>query len=345
MSDLHYLISQKLNLIDFDKLYPGFKPFDFALYDDKYIYFNNKTIPWNESFIGNTSINYDGKSIAIWNLKYKPDDLDIFTSKIVHEMFHAYQHEEGEVRFPNEFEGLNYDYNSDNLNLKMSEAKYLIMAFNDKSEKSFNIFLSIRKKRLEAFPLNLKYESLAEVSEGTARFIELMVLKQLDNKKYTIELEQLIKSLLEIQNYFPIRKACYNIGALILLTCKELGVELNYLIKDSSQSYLEVLVLNATKPSEIIKIDDRSEIYIDNYFNKYKAKIKKLFESKYQTIEADQLIGLDPMNTVKVDGLYYCTHFVRVLINKKEVNIFGESVIKVESGKITVHVNAKENAL
>lgn len=58
-----------------------------------------------EEFLANTAICYQGRLIAIWCLSEEMD-LDILASKIIHEMFHAYQMECGESRFPEEVEAL-----------------------------------------------------------------------------------------------------------------------------------------------------------------------------------------------------------------------------------------------
>ena len=55
--------------IDFDKIWKGFSCVDFALYDQETVILKDKTIPWDQRFLGNTVIDFNGNYIAIWELE------------------------------------------------------------------------------------------------------------------------------------------------------------------------------------------------------------------------------------------------------------------------------------
>ena len=105
MRTLYEAIAERLKRVDFNEIWTGFHPFEFALYNSQHIALSNCDLPWNEKFVGNTAIQYEGKYIAIWNIedyhntKIDPNEL---AADLVHEMFHAYQMTLGETRFPDD---------------------------------------------------------------------------------------------------------------------------------------------------------------------------------------------------------------------------------------------------
>lgn len=98
-------VQGKVNEIKFKNLWPEFSKYDFALYNDTTVILNGLSIPKTQEFIGNGAILFEGRYIAIWYL-IDEIDVDILTSKIIHEMFHAYQYEMKDKRFANEFEAI-----------------------------------------------------------------------------------------------------------------------------------------------------------------------------------------------------------------------------------------------
>ena len=69
-------INDKLKKLDFQKLWPGFSPLKYALYNDSECYFNGEYIPKTDDFCANTAIHFNGEVIAIWQLK-EETDIDI----------------------------------------------------------------------------------------------------------------------------------------------------------------------------------------------------------------------------------------------------------------------------
>ena len=81
-------VQEAIASLDFNRLWPGFKPLKFALHDEEKCFFDGHYIEKTDAFCANTSIVFEGEQIAIWMLQ---QDLDqsVLTSKIVHEMFHG----------------------------------------------------------------------------------------------------------------------------------------------------------------------------------------------------------------------------------------------------------------
>ena len=88
---LHGQISEAIKSLDFGKIWDGFTPVKFALYNDKECFFDGEYIEKTVDFCANTAIEYKGEYIAIW---YTVNEMSIpdFASRVVHEMFHAFQH-------------------------------------------------------------------------------------------------------------------------------------------------------------------------------------------------------------------------------------------------------------
>ena len=149
MNDIYYEVSIRLDLLDFSKLWKDFHRYSFALYNSTSVWLNDKVIPWDNRFLGNTAILLDGEYIAIWNVEddlslNKNLDMDILCANLVHEMFHAFQQEMGETRFPNDLKTLTYTDDIGNFILKLQENSILAEIFE-------TIDLTYKKKLLSEF--------------------------------------------------------------------------------------------------------------------------------------------------------------------------------------------------
>ena len=87
---LYHQVKQAISLLDFHRIWPGFAPLKFALYDQETCFFDGRYIPKTDEFCANTSISYQGEQIAIWMVAGEPD-ASVLASKLVHEMFHGFQ--------------------------------------------------------------------------------------------------------------------------------------------------------------------------------------------------------------------------------------------------------------
>ncbi|MBR5896787.1 MAG: hypothetical protein IKZ39_04155, partial [Lachnospiraceae bacterium] len=123
---LHEQISETISTLDFDAIWEGFKPLKFALYNAEECFFDGEYVEKTDEFYANTSIEYKGERIAIWNVE-SVMDMPNFASKIVHEMFHGFQALEGWDCYAEERGALcNYRYDSENLSIKLLENRLLL---------------------------------------------------------------------------------------------------------------------------------------------------------------------------------------------------------------------------
>ncbi len=331
MKKIYDLIVSRLEKIDFGMLYPKFHCFSFALYNKDQVLFDGVFYPYDERFIGNTTIEFNEKQIAIWNMDYSINDIDVFTSKIVHEMFHAFQIEQAESRFPSEIDGLFYDYNPINLSQKIKETECLIKAFQNKSISFIDEFHSRRNKRNTEFSLEGNYEAGIETIEGTARFVELKTLGILDSTLQKKEIDKILINLSNYRNYIPIRKVSYDIGALYLLTCDLFNMKLDTNIPENNTPIIIQHSEKAKSYPEHVDIIEDVKIMTEEYATINAKKVFDFMKTASFKIKA-KIVGFDPMNTIRSEEFLLFEHFVRIEVDGKQENIFGTACAKTIKG-------------
>ena len=224
LEKLYHEVNNHIKRVDFSKLRGGFAPLKFALYTDNECFFNGEYIEKTDVFLGNTSVLYGGEWIAIWHVQEEIDST-VLASKIIHEMFHAFQQMHNESRFCDELDALyNYKYEEDNLNLKATENKLLYSLCTQFDNEMFEELLRIRRYRSNHFPYAYHYESCIEQIEGTANYVELCALKQLSVGLFEKKLSAMRERIIDPAQLFPVRAVCYDIGALLLYVMTENGI-------------------------------------------------------------------------------------------------------------------------
>ncbi|MBR5384011.1 MAG: hypothetical protein IK133_09330 [Clostridia bacterium] len=224
LESLHREVSETLAKLDFNRIWPGFEPLRFALYDDEKCFFGGQYIEKTDAFCANTSIVYNGEQIAIWMVSEELE-IPVLTSKIVHEMFHGFQTLRKWDCWPNEIEALyRYEYNADNLSLKLRENALLSVLSEHPDEAALRELLSLRRLRSERHPYEFSYELRVEEIEGTANYVEWQVLKQLDAQKAAELTERMRAVMAKPGQLFPVRISCYYSGALMIHALLDAGI-------------------------------------------------------------------------------------------------------------------------
>ena len=216
LEELYNQVKEAVATLDFEQIWEEFKPLKFALYDDQKCYFNGEYIEKTADFCANTAIEFQGETIAIWNVveELKPS---ILASKIVHEMFHAFQMVQGWDCWARELEALyKYQYNAENLSIKLNENKLLLELLKEFNESKYHELMRLRKYRSEKFPYEFSYETKVEAIEGSATYVEWQALKQLDMDSADSFVEKMEKVMTQPEYFFPIRISSYNTGALLI---------------------------------------------------------------------------------------------------------------------------------
>lgn len=264
-------------MVDFSSLWNGFHPIKFALYNENKCIFDGRYIEKTEKFLANTSIEYHGEHIAIWNINEEPEDMDSLTASIIHEMFHAFQMISGESRFPNEMEALfNYYYSAENISIKLQEAAIMRDILINGNDAVFPQLLNLRKYRKEKFPYEYDYEVRVEQIEGTAKYIELCALSQIDSEKGNIRWQQTLNKIAAPACYFPARIISYEIGAAFLACicrCSSFDCE-----EFAEQPFADSIIKDIRVIPCAIEIDAAVRNFLDAFISETEEIVRKTLE-------------------------------------------------------------------
>lgn len=328
-------VQQRVNQINFKDLWQGFRNYEFALYDDITVILNGVSFPKTDEFLANTSILYQGRYIAIWYLN-EDTDIDILTSKIIHEMFHAYQNQMKDSRFANEFEALcTYQYSPLYLQLKHNENLLLADLVSDFSIDKLINFLTYRKIRQTDFSYQYNYENAIEAIEGSAQYVEMQVLRNLSEKKYLDLLNRLIGRIRNIKNLIPIRIISYDIGALFLRVCFQNNLPLDLEIGYTSEIFYSKLI--AETPYKMFDIAIEPEVM--NFYNDdikmLRSKIDNIIANCAEVIKGNfELLGFNVYSARYSDGYIYSEYFL-MYKDKQQVTLYGNYLFKLENNRVT----------
>ena len=222
---LSQAVAQQLDRLDFSALYPGYHRFPFALYNEERVCLEGQLFPWDDRFLGNTSIEYEGQRIAIWSVALDPLPPVSLAASMAHEMFHCFQFEQGEHRFPDDLRLLNAPTEQDFYQLKLAENCALAIACRTGDAAEFRRFAALRNERAAHFPQIAAEEWKAETIEGMAETVCLRALRVLDPAQYA---EALACYLAKLENELPLlfdaRRLCYYTGTVLCLTLERLGL-------------------------------------------------------------------------------------------------------------------------
>ena len=323
LEQLYLEVKDNLDKLDFSKLWNGFKPLRFALYNNEQCFFNGNYIEKTEEFLANTAISYNGETIAIWHVQGEIDTV-ILTAKIVHEMFHGFQ------ELGDECDDLSalykYRYDAKNLGLKLKENQLICELLESFDQEKFKDLLGIRKYREKRFPYEYRYESLVEQIEGTANFVEMGVLKQLSNSLYQKALSQMKARVVLENNLVPVRIISYDIGALFLLLLSENSIE--FVKEFKGATFLEKILINANARGIPDRISYKVKAVVDNYYSMAHMEIETaVFKNDVVFKGESNLLAVNIYNAV-----YHCNH----IISRYFVMYGSEDDKKIEYGDFVI---------
>lgn len=324
LEELYQQIYNNIKKINFDSIWKGFAPTKFALYNESECFFDGRYIEKTADFVANTAIFYEGEYIAIWNVIGTPN-ITVLTSKIIHEMFHAFQYANHWDICVNELKALiYYKYDEENLSIKLRENKLLLDLYKCYDAEKAETFARYRKYRQEKFPYEFQYESSIEKLEGSANYIEWQALKQLDSSKADELFASMTVQLSDCGFYFPIRISNYYSGALFC------AVQFTEQVKS-------VFEANATGES-IGDISCNSDSAMKEAVLRYAEETerivaKALASNKVIIEEPVELLGVNVYNARRYKQYLTSTYFLMYLRNGKEEILNGNFIIKMLDDK------------
>lgn len=324
LEELYQQICDNIQKIKFDLIWEDFTPTKFALYNESECFFDGKYIEKTADFVANTSIFYKGEYIAIWNVMGTPNVTEL-TSKIVHEMFHAFQNANHWNICVNELDSLmHYRYDEENLSIKLQENRLLLDLYKSYNAEKVELLARYRKYRQEKFPYEFQYESSIEKLEGSANYVEWQALKQLDSSKADELFASMTVQLSDCDFYFPIRISNYYSGALF------------YAVQFAEQA-TSVFEAKA-RGKDFSDIPCKSDIAMKEAVLRYAEETesivtKALGDNKVILAEPVELLGLNVYNARRCKQYITSTYFVMFLKNGKQEMLNGNFIIKMLDDK------------
>ena len=302
LEELYTQVKEAIAKLDFEQIWEGFKPLKFALYDDEKCYFNGKYIEKTADFCANTAIEYQDDVIAIWHVQNELD-LSVLTSKIVHEMFHAFQEKQGWKCFPNEKEApFKYKYQEENLCIKYHESKLLLKLLDSFDTDTYKELLACRKYRYNKYPYEFLYESKGEAIEGTATYVEWQALKQLDKKQEKDFIDNLRDFLLDPECFFPIRITGYFTGPLMINAMVNAG---DFFYGSENRPVIMHIMKNVKPISGSSEGTDADTEIVSAALSEYLSETKEIIEN---AVSNNDVVLEGPLELVSVnigDARYY----------------------------------------
>lgn len=350
MRTLYHSVYETLQRVDFPALFSGFHEFPFALYDHNTVYLPQGEIPYDNRFLGNTAIEFEGGYLAIWNVEEpQKENVTQLAASLVHEMFHAFQRTRGDKRYPYDLIGLDYPRTAEVLTTKAAEYALLNEAFHetDASKKRAALlrFIAWRKHRHVWMGDIVLQELLTETAEGMAEYVSLKALMELSEPLYRATTELHLKNLtIDAPTALDMRKLAYASGSLFLLALDGAGLSFAHEVGEEKHTVFELVsegVAPEAPPAPQSGIVEAAHERIRAYEASIEEKLNQFRALATEKIEGEFFIcGYDPMNMVKQNGKVLCSRFVMLNADGETIFINGPVLLHMKSGshnKVTAY--------
>ncbi len=338
MRNLYQRIDKILNEIKWNEIWEGFHRYPYALYNEETVWLESEEISYTHEFLGNTSIAWNGGYLAIWFVSLdEKEDAEELAAGIVHEMFHAFQLEAGEMRYPNNLEILNYPINAENFTIKYMENILLAKAYmtNKVQQKSklLSQFAFLRKKREQLYGNAIYNEYLTETLEGMAEYAGLSALKQINEDKFRIKINYYINCLKEkSEAMFDIRKISYYSGVVLMLTISDSDINILHKIGKTQETVFQLFVSKIEVKAGVFRTKDT---VITKLINQHLVTVKTTFQDFFiipreKVIINGYICGYDPMNMIKYGQQLFCSRFIIIFNEDTQESLYIKGPVIVE---------------
>ena len=338
---LYQTVEKRIAQLDFGGLWPDFHPFAFALRSGDQVCLHDRLLRADDSFRGNTAVPYGGSYLALWNLDYEaalpaPERL---AADLVHEMFHAFQLEQGEARFPDDLEALDYPMDAGNFSRKLAENRLLARAVRERSRarELLESFCALREDRQRSIGPWITREYLPETVEGMAEYVGLKALDQLAPEQYRRQLGAYL-SRLETAGplQLDVRRISYFTGPALLLAAEAAGLSVFHSLAGENRPLYQLIRPQLT-PAEVppAPLEPLLEAELARRALERRDTLSRFFREAKPPVSGDFLIqGYDPMNLFKQGNLLYGSHFWRLLDRERreEISLTGPAVLLCAGG-------------
>lgn len=339
MKTLYEKVSRQLERIDFEALWPGFHPFPFALYDGIYAVLDGQVMNCPENLRGNTTVVFEGRQIAIWNVGHDlPTDEAPFASKLVHEMFHAFQMQRNETRFPNDLLLAGAELTPEYLAIKAEECRCL------SEPGGLPRFRALREMRRAQSGGCIREEFLTETIEGMAQYIELCALEQLSagerraGNRQQAALAECAKRLRDPGLLLDSRRCAYDSGALLLFAARRDGLSLFHEIGREVRSVYDILLPQIPRTKCPVSFDEEALApwarVLSERTAQREALIRAFLQEPHTTIKGSfRICGYDPMNLWREGDTLCSTSFLALTDEAgNTVILTGKALLQMRPG-------------
>lgn len=248
--------------------------------------------------------------------------LPVLVSKLVHEMFHGFQRLQGWDCWADELEALS---------LKLRENALLCALLAGHRAGDYRELLSHRRCRWEQYPYETGYESRVEEIEGSAAYVEWMVLQQLDAAKAKDFTERMCSSVTDPKALLPIRISCYDTGALLFHAMAAAG-------DDPFTPAARPAILTVQKsvprsdgafPGKAVCLQAAADA-MDAYQQTSAAMVRVALDKHAVVLEGPaELLGLNIYDARRVGNALTSRYFLMVRQAGAEKTLYGDFVIQM----------------
>ena len=190
------------------------------------------------------------------------------------------------------------------------------------------------KQRKRSFPYQFDYEARVAQIEGTAQFVEINALAQLDAEKGSKAMQRILERITDPASYFPVRAISYDIGT-ALLGCINLSDSYPYeefndrtfchgIIAGADSAYLQVLT------SETARLIDEYHQESERIINAALQKNEIVLEGSYP------LVSVNVWDARRYGHCLTSRFFVAYREGKQTKVLYGDFVVEIDD-KFIIH--------
>ena len=329
MQAFYQVVKRELEKVNFDELWPGFHAYPFALYDDTQAVLDGVSMIRPAEFWANTALRFQGQLVAIYQIPAENErDASSMASLLVHEMFHAFQMDCGETRFPDDLSLAAATLPPEALAWKAEEYRALAQA-------DLPRFRAVRERRRAIDPKAVQEELMAETVEGMAQYVELAALGQLSPEKRRAGLQSCVQALAEPERLLDARRCAYHSGTLLLTAAAEQGLAVFHPIGRETGPVYDLLAgqipagnLPACPPLA------PWQALLQRQRERREHQIQEFLRRPHRTVTGQYSIcGYDPMNLWREEDLLFSTSYLALRGEGSEpVELPGQALLYMLPG-------------
>jgi len=321
------------NQLNISGIWPNFNPVPFILYDNESQVAVGDTWPRHFSqeeegiwaaegldpmLMGNTSMNYHGATVAIWDTRTWTSNphISVVTSGVAHEMFHAHQQLHMSLPWANELVFPQYPHSPYSIALVLEENKWFEEILKKPSHENIHRCLAkiadLRNlRKAEIGEMFIEYDKCIESVEGTAAYVEIHTKSRIEGTTTFSAASPYLSTLSSNKLLNNYRQRCYASGLIFCLAADILWpcwlrewVHTNTSIFDWVAGKLPRTIPFIT--TDQLNLQASSKL-LDIYHKEKEQKINEFMNQSLTTYSGEiELIGFDPMNLICVGN--HCLH-------------------------------------